>query len=70
MLVFILAMAMYPEVQKKARAEIETLIPSARLVKIADRNHLPYIGAVIKETLRWHPALPLSKLTFVFAKLP
>lgn len=55
-------MAMYPDVQRKARAEIDTFLPSNRLVKIADAPHLPYIRAVIKECLRWHPALPLGKL--------
>jgi cytochrome P450 len=61
-------MAMYPEVQKKARAEIEGLMTLTRLVKIADRNRLPYLGAVIKECLRWRPALPLSESVPAFAK--
>ncbi|KAH9022460.1 cytochrome P450, partial [Lactarius hengduanensis] len=43
---FFLAMALYPEVQHAAHAEI-------------DADKLPYVSAVLKEVLRWHPVAPL-----------
>ncbi|KAF8586653.1 cytochrome P450 [Ramaria rubella] len=57
---FILAMLLYPEVQKKAQAELDSVIGMNRLPDFGDRESLPYIEAVVKETLRWHPALPLG----------
>ncbi|TDL19969.1 cytochrome P450 [Rickenella mellea] len=57
---FILAMALYPEVQVKAREEIDHVIGFDRLPSISDRSGMPYINATIKEALRWKPALPLS----------
>lgn len=61
--VFILAMILYPEVQKRAQAEIDSVIGSnlARLPVWEDRSSLPYIDAVVKETLRWYPISPLGR---------
>ena len=53
-------MALYPEVQKKARAELETVVGLSRLPNITDRHRLPYVEAVVKEILRWHTAVPLN----------
>ncbi|KAF9243525.1 cytochrome P450 [Melanogaster broomeanus] len=60
--IFILAMIRYPDVQKRAQAEIDSVIGSdlTRLPAWEDRSSLPYIDAVIKETLRWHPVAPLG----------
>ena len=55
-----LAMALYPEVQKKAQAEIDSVIGPDRLPTFEDRPFLPYINAVVKESLRWHVAAPLG----------
>ena len=57
---FVLAMVLYPEVQAKAQAEIGRVIGTDRLPGIADRASLPYVEAVYKETLRWHPVAPLA----------
>ncbi|KAI6098628.1 cytochrome P450 [Pisolithus croceorrhizus] len=51
---FFLAMTLYPEVQKRAQAEIDTVVGSDRLPTFADRGSLPYIGALVKEVFRWH----------------
>ena len=56
---FFLAMATYPEVQKRAQAEIDAVVGSHRLPDYDDRPSLPYINAIIKESMRWHLALPL-----------
>ena len=57
-------MALYPEVQKKAQAEIDTVVGPNRLPDFHDRPSLPYINAVIKELSRWNLVGPLG-LPFV-----
>ncbi|KAF8880683.1 cytochrome P450 [Infundibulicybe gibba] len=57
---FFLAMAMYPDIQRKAQAEIDAVIGPDRLPEFADRGSLPYVNALIKETMRWKPILPLA----------
>ena len=53
-------MASYPEVQKRAQAELEAVIGPNRLPTFADKTDLPYIAALIKECLRWRPVVPLA----------
>ena len=53
-------MILYPEVQRKAQAEIDQVVGSSRLPDYSDRDALPYVLAVLKEVLRWHPVAPLS----------
>ncbi|XVF52082.1 hypothetical protein PTKIN_Ptkin04bG0236400 [Pterospermum kingtungense] len=48
-----------PEVMRKARNELIRVIGSERTVKESDIDELPYLQAVVKETLRLHPAAPL-----------
>ena len=54
-------MALYPEVQKKAQAEIDAVVGPNRLPAFNDRPSLPYINAIIKESLRWNLISPLGK---------
>ncbi|KAG1845229.1 cytochrome P450 [Suillus tomentosus] len=60
--VFLLAMVLYPEVQTRAQAEIDSVIGETleRLPDWDDRASMPYINAVILETLRWFPVVPLG----------
>jgi cytochrome P450 len=58
-------MILFPEVQEKAQAEIDSVIGMDRLPTFDDRNALPYVEAVICETLRWHPAVPLGQICAV-----
>lgn len=53
-------MAMHPDVQKKAQAELDAVIGPRRLPLYSDRSSLPYIDAILKETLRWQPVIPLA----------
>ena len=55
-----LAMALYPEVQKKAQAEIDAVVGPNRLPDFHDRPSLPYINAIVKESSRWNLVLPLG----------
>ncbi|KAI0669479.1 cytochrome P450 [Trametes maxima] len=56
--VFLLAIALHPEVQTRAQEEIDRVIGTHRLPDFTDRDRLPYITAVMKEILRWHPPAP------------
>ncbi|KAD5508599.1 hypothetical protein E3N88_16302 [Mikania micrantha] len=49
-----------PNVLEMARAEIDKQVGRERLVKESDTKNLVYLKAVIKETLRLHPVVPLS----------
>ena len=57
---FYLAMVAFPEVQVKAREEIDRVVGAGRLPGFQDRDSLPYVEAVVKETLRWQPLAPLG----------
>ncbi|KAJ7159322.1 cytochrome P450 [Mycena crocata] len=57
---FVMVMALYPDVQKKAQEEVDLLLKGNRLPSVEDRPSLPYVNAVITETMRWHVSLPLS----------
>ncbi|KAF8840877.1 cytochrome P450 [Paxillus ammoniavirescens] len=56
---FFLAMTIYPEVQRKAQAELDAVVGAERLPRLDDRDSLPYINAICKEVLRWHIVAPL-----------
>jgi len=55
-----LAMIAFPYTQRKAQAELDTVVGRERMPNLADAPNLPYLCAVIKEVLRWRPALPLG----------
>jgi cytochrome P450 len=45
---------------EKARAELDTVVGPSRLPSFHDRPHLPYVDAVLSETLRHAPPVPLG----------
>jgi cytochrome P450 len=53
-------MALYPDVQQKAQAEIDAVVGPNRLPAHDDRESLPYINAMVKETMRWQLVTPLG----------
>jgi cytochrome P450 len=55
-------MMLYPDVQKRAQEEIEAVLGTDQLPTFEDRPLLPYVEAVLRETLRWHPVFPLGRL--------
>ncbi|EIM88804.1 cytochrome P450 [Stereum hirsutum FP-91666 SS1] len=57
---YFLATTLYPEVEKKAHAEIDSVIGRDRLPGYEDRASLPYVNAICKELLRWLPIVPLA----------
>ncbi|GAW26375.1 putative cytochrome P450 [Rosellinia necatrix] len=56
---FIEAMIMFPEVAKKAQAEIDRVCGD-RLPDLNDVPDLPYVRGCMKESLRWMPAAVLG----------
>lgn len=60
MLVFFLAMTLYPEIQRLAQRELDAVVGSERLPQFSDQDSLPYINAIVKECLRWQPVAPLA----------
>jgi cytochrome P450 len=60
LLVFFLAMVLNPEVQAKAQVEIDRVVGKDRLPNFDDRPALPYLEAILRETLRWYPVVPFG----------
>jgi len=60
---FLLAMVLNPEVQAIAQAEIDRVVGKDRLPDFNDRPALPYVEALLRETLRWNPVVPLGPST-------
>ncbi|KAH9852971.1 CyP450 monooxygenase [Lenzites betulinus] len=57
---FFCAMILFPEVQKRAQAELDAVIGPDRMPEHADRAALPYLNAMVKELLRWHTVGPMG----------
>lgn len=55
-------MVMFPAVQLRAQKEIDEVLGRAKLPSLSDRakGKLPYVEAVIKETLRWNTVGPMG----------
>ena len=57
---FTMAALCHPEVLQKARDEIDEHCGSAqRLPRVNDMPAMPYMCALMKEVIRWRPALPM-----------
>jgi len=65
-------MVLFPEVQKKAQAEIDAVVGNERLPTYADQPQLPYVSALLTEVLRWHNVVPIGMAhlsEFIFINL-
>ena len=51
-------MANYPEAQRRAQTELDTVVGPDRLPTLDDEKHLPYVCALIRECLRWKSVTP------------
>ncbi|KAH8830167.1 cytochrome P450 [Flagelloscypha sp. PMI_526] len=57
---FILAMAEFPAVQARLKAELDEVVGPERLPDLKDLDNMPYLVATRKEAVRWRPVAPLS----------
>lgn len=55
-------LANHPAVQRKAQAEIEEVVGDSRLVFPEDLDNLPYVQAIVKETMRLYPPAPIGPM--------
>ena len=55
-----LALALFPQVQRRAQAELDAVIERDRLPTFDDRLRLPYIEALCKELMRWNMVTPIG----------
>lgn len=53
-------MVKYPKVQAKAQAELDAVLGKGNLPTFEDEESLPYLAAIVKESLRWEPVAPLA----------
>ncbi|KAK1223030.1 hypothetical protein PQX77_014107 [Marasmius sp. AFHP31] len=53
-------MVLHPEYQERAQKEIDAVVGSGRLPDFDDREKMPFVNALIAETLRWNPVTPLG----------
>ncbi|KAF9232016.1 cytochrome P450 [Melanogaster broomeanus] len=62
LMIFTLAMVQNPPVWKRAQAEIDAVLglDNLKLPDFDDRPSLPYVEAVLRETLRWQPVAPVG----------
>ena len=58
MLSLFLALVLFPQVQRRAQAELDAVIGRDRLPTFDDRPRLPYIEALCKELIRWKMVTP------------
>lgn len=55
-----LAMGLFPEVQARAREEVDRFFGEGRTPNFASQDDMPYIHAVILESFRWNPPASLG----------
>ncbi|KIK54121.1 hypothetical protein GYMLUDRAFT_264755 [Collybiopsis luxurians FD-317 M1] len=57
---FLVAMLLNPDIQAKAHSELDKVLGPGDLPNFSDKPSLPYITAVVLETLRYRPVTPLA----------
>ena len=62
-------MVLNPNAQKLAQAELDSVIGTDRLPDFTDEAVLPYVTALMKEVLRWRPAVPLGMFSLRSVRL-
>ena len=57
-----LALLLFPQVQTRAQAELDSVIGRERLPSFDDMPRLPYIEALCKELMRWFVVAPMGTI--------
>ncbi len=53
-------MVLYPDAQKRAQEEIDSILGHGHFPHFGDADALPYLKAVLNEVLRWACPAPLG----------
>ena len=56
-------MLQHPEILEKAQKELDAVVGNSRLPTFSDRPNLPYVNAIVNETLRLASPVPLGRST-------
>jgi cytochrome P450 len=54
-------MVLYPEAQRRAQEEIDSVLGHGHLPHFGDADALPYLKAMVHELLRWACPAPLGR---------
>ena len=54
-------MIQYPDVQTRAQDELDGVVGRDRLPSFEDKDCLPYVSRIVKETLRWKAVSALGE---------
>jgi cytochrome P450 len=57
---FAQAMTRWPDLQKRAQQEIDAAVGEDRSPATEDYEKLAYVAAIVKESMRWRPVVPLA----------
>ncbi|KAJ7660445.1 cytochrome P450 [Mycena rosella] len=57
---FLVGMILYPDVQRRAQAQLEEVVGRDRMPTLEDYDQLPYLRALVKEVFRWRTTVPLG----------
>ena len=55
-----LVFALWPEIPKKAQAQLDAVVGPTRLPEYDDRDSLPYLNAIFKEVICWVGIAPVG----------
>ncbi|KAK6186055.1 hypothetical protein SNE40_008165 [Patella caerulea] len=56
----ILLLVTHPEIQKKVQAELDEVLDAGQAPTLRDRERLPYTEAVLHESMRLYPVVPMG----------
>ena len=62
MISFFLVLTLFPQVQRRAQAELDVVVGRDRLPTLDDKQRLPYIEALCKELMRWQMVTPIGTI--------
>jgi cytochrome P450 len=66
---FILGVTVFPQAMEGAHEELDRVVGPNRLPTFEDEENLPYIRAMVKETLRWRPVAVLGGTVALFSDI-
>ncbi|KAF8547812.1 cytochrome P450 [Imleria badia] len=60
MYIFLGAMVLDPDIQRRAQSELDSVLGQDRMPNFDDRSSLPFIDCIVLEVLRWNVVTPLG----------